>query len=275
MCNQIQDVKKAKKDAMAYFDHFIHTFKFFKDDLKGLQIAANMDSNEGIHVTLWSNDRHILCRIHWNRGSTLQRYTPPTPRNDTDAEMIRYHEPIYDEEPNWLRTDNDTLLANIAELKAQIQKRFIAIAAFLKMTLGRNSSKNMSRFSSNDMVHNHYLDEAKKKIQERDRNSTTSVTTSARIQTTADDSKPKPRSNNQTSKSLLSLRVVWWIPTGKLFDSCTSKVDSELTHGLNVDILNIHECKQTLDVSAESMVAEKADISETIVKVDSEMMIQN
>ncbi|GKE57863.1 hypothetical protein Tco_1497048 [Tanacetum coccineum] len=41
-----------------------------------------------------------------------------------------------------------------------------------------------------------------------------------------------------------------WIPTGKLFDSCTSKVDSELTHGLNVDILNIHECKQTLDVSA-------------------------
>ncbi|GJU68245.1 hypothetical protein Tco_1254504 [Tanacetum coccineum] len=41
-----------------------------------------------------------------------------------------------------------------------------------------------------------------------------------------------------------------WIPIGKLFDSCTSKVDSELTHGLNVDILNIHECKQTLDVSA-------------------------
>nr|GEW17492.1 hypothetical protein [Tanacetum cinerariifolium] len=31
----------------------------------------------------------------------------------------------------------------------------------------RNSSKNMSRFSSNDMVHNHYLKEAKKKTQER------------------------------------------------------------------------------------------------------------
>nr|GEY70019.1 hypothetical protein [Tanacetum cinerariifolium] len=35
----------------------------------------------------------------------------------------------------------------------------------------RNSSKNMPRFSSNDMVYNHYLDEAKKKTQERDRNS--------------------------------------------------------------------------------------------------------
>ncbi|GJS73995.1 hypothetical protein Tco_0706836 [Tanacetum coccineum] len=202
----------------------------------------------------------------------------------------------------------------------------------------RNSSKNMPRFSSNDMVHNHYLDVAKKKIQERDRNSTTSVPTSARIQTTTDDSKPNPRSNNQTSRSLpvsKSSRVTitavpkadhskssssfsdsknfvcstchkcvfnanhdacitkllkeiftghrfspnktstvyektsprsdlrWkptgrifksvglrWIPTGKLFDSCTSKVDSEPPHGSNVDIPNIHECKQTLDVSA-------------------------
>ncbi|GJT67614.1 ribonuclease H-like domain-containing protein [Tanacetum coccineum] len=41
-----------------------------------------------------------------------------------------------------------------------------------------------------------------------------------------------------------------WIPTRKLFDSCTSKVDSEPPHGSNVDIPNIHACKQTLDVSA-------------------------
>ncbi|GJW00131.1 hypothetical protein Tco_1555382 [Tanacetum coccineum] len=35
----------------------------------------------------------------------------------------------------------------------------------------RNSSKNMPRFSSNDMVHNHYLDEARKKTwSERSRN---------------------------------------------------------------------------------------------------------
>ncbi|GJS01565.1 hypothetical protein Tco_0318073 [Tanacetum coccineum] len=57
----------------------------------------------------------------------------------------------------------------------------------------RNSSKNMPRFSSNDMVHNHYLDEAKKKTQERDRNSKTSMTPSARFQSNADDNKPKPR----------------------------------------------------------------------------------
>ncbi|GJS54183.1 hypothetical protein Tco_0627545 [Tanacetum coccineum] len=39
----------------------------------------------------------------------------------------------------------------------------------------RDSSKNMPRFSSNDMVHNYYLDEARKKTQKRDRNSKSSV----------------------------------------------------------------------------------------------------
>ncbi|GJR55886.1 hypothetical protein Tco_1406407 [Tanacetum coccineum] len=41
-----------------------------------------------------------------------------------------------------------------------------------------------------------------------------------------------------------------WVPTGKILASCTSKDESEPTHGSNVDIPNIHECKQTLDVSA-------------------------
>ncbi|GJY57526.1 actin-binding, cofilin/tropomyosin type protein [Tanacetum coccineum] len=225
------------------------------------------------------------------------------------------------------------LLANNAELKAQIQEKI-----------------------------------SKKKIQERDRNSITRVPTSARIQTTTDDRKPNPRSNNQTSRCLpvsksssVTITAVpkadhskssssfsdsknfvcstchkcvfnanhdacitkllkevnsraktqsnkttnsnkpvdqkshtqkpsrqiftghrfspnttsavykktsprsdlrWkttgrifksvglrWIPTGKLFDSCTSKVDSEPPHGSNVDIPNIHACKQTMDVS--------------------------
>ncbi|GJT43893.1 hypothetical protein Tco_0952608 [Tanacetum coccineum] len=60
-----------------------------------------------------------------------------------------------------------------------------------------SSSKIMPRFSSNDMVHNHYLDEARKKTQEKGRNSEPSVMPSARLQSTANGSKPKPRINNQ------------------------------------------------------------------------------
>ncbi|GJX23901.1 hypothetical protein Tco_0228346 [Tanacetum coccineum] len=173
----------------------------------------------------------------------------------------------------------------------------------------RNSSKNMPRFSSNDMVHNHYLDEVRKKTQKRDRNSKTSVMPSARFQSTADGSKPKPRSTNHSTRSLSIFtehrfspnktsavydktsprsNLRWkstgrifktvgfrWVPTGKILASCTRKDDSEPTHGSNVYIPNIHECKQTLDLSvgkSQSMVAEKADISKTSVTVDSQMM---
>ncbi|GJS79390.1 hypothetical protein Tco_0729271 [Tanacetum coccineum] len=158
-----------------------------------------------------------------------------------------------------LEHSTSSLLANNADLKAQIQEKVFAIAAlkndlrklkgnsvdttFAKTSvLGKpvlqsprnqsvvrqpnafkserpqmskqrfasqvdvnnnlNSSKNIPRFSSNDMVHNHYLDEAKKKTQERDRNSKTSVTPYARFKCIADDSKPKPRNNNQTPRSL-------------------------------------------------------------------------
>nr|GEX30902.1 hypothetical protein [Tanacetum cinerariifolium] len=58
-----------------------------------------------------------------------------------------------------------------------------------------------SRYSSNDMVHNYYLEKAKKKTQESDRNSRPSVMPSARSQSTTNGSKPKPRSNTQTSRN--------------------------------------------------------------------------
>ncbi|GJY68409.1 hypothetical protein Tco_0471391 [Tanacetum coccineum] len=130
----------------------------------------------------------------------------------------------------------------------------------------RNSSKNMPRFSLNDIVHNHYLEEAKKKTQERGRNSRPSVMPSAKSQSTTNGSKPKPRNNTQTSRNWpASKKVLWkptgkifktvglrWIPTRKIFTSSTTKVDSEPTNGSNDDITNQYECKQTLDVSAAS-----------------------
>ncbi|GKC02379.1 hypothetical protein Tco_0993989 [Tanacetum coccineum] len=87
----------------------------------------------------------------------------------------------------------------------------------------RNTSKNMPRLSSNDMVLNHYLEEAQKKTQEKDRNSESSVMHSTRLQNTTNDHKPKSRSNNQTTRSL---------PVSK--SSCvTSKVVPLVDHSRN------------------------------------------
>ncbi|GJS55196.1 hypothetical protein Tco_0628558 [Tanacetum coccineum] len=60
---------------------------------------------------------------------------------------------------------------------------------------------NSSKYSSNDMVHNHYLEEAKKKTQKSGRNSRPSVMPPAKSQSTTNDSKPKPRINNQKSRN--------------------------------------------------------------------------
>ncbi|GKD98297.1 hypothetical protein Tco_1382194 [Tanacetum coccineum] len=104
----------------------------------------------------------------------------------------------------------------------------------------RNSSKNMSRsnpkrfFSSNDMVHNHYLEEAKKKaqLQERSRNSNTSVMPSVRLQHTANSSKPKPKSTNQTTRnwpeSKSSCVTITAVPIAK--HSKNSKTFSDSKH---------------------------------------------
>ncbi|GJX60971.1 hypothetical protein Tco_0292361 [Tanacetum coccineum] len=58
-----------------------------------------------------------------------------------------------------------------------------------------------SRYSSNDMVHNHYLEEAKKQTHKISRNSKTSVMPSTRSQSTTNGRKPKPRINNQKSRN--------------------------------------------------------------------------
>nr|GFC71455.1 hypothetical protein [Tanacetum cinerariifolium] len=121
----------------------------------------------------------------------------------------------------------------------------------------RISSKNMPRFSSNDMVHNNYLEEAKKKTQERSRNSEPSLMPSARSQSTKNGSKPNPRSNTQTyrnwpaSKNRIFKTIgLRWIPTGNIFTSSTTMVESEPPNGSNEDMTNHNECEQTLDVSA-------------------------
>ncbi|GJZ34834.1 hypothetical protein Tco_0580651 [Tanacetum coccineum] len=180
----------------------------------------------------------------------------------------------------------------------------------------RNSSKNMPRFSSNDMVHNYYLDEARKKTQEKSRNSEPSVMPSAKSQSTANDCKPKPRINNQKSRNWPASKTSYvttktvpiaehsrnsrnfsdskhfvcstcqkcvfnanhdqcvtkflnevnshvkvpssktttrnkpWVPIGNIFESSTTKVDSEPLNGSNEDIINPYECEQTLNVSA-------------------------
>ncbi|GJW83478.1 hypothetical protein Tco_0156623 [Tanacetum coccineum] len=112
---------------------------------------------------------------------------------DDDADI----RPIYDEEP-MVEVPND---AEFNILAKDITAYGGNPNSIMKVSESSNSSKKMQRFSSNDIVHNHYLKEAKKKIYERGRNSKPSVMPSAKSQSTSNGSKPKPRSNTQTSRN--------------------------------------------------------------------------
>nr|GEX59828.1 hypothetical protein [Tanacetum cinerariifolium] len=113
----------------------------------------------------------------------------------------------------------------------------------------RNSSKNMSRFSSNDMFHKYYLEEAKKKTQESGRNSRPSVTPSARSQSTTNGSKPKPRINYQNSRnwpaskrSYVTTKTVPIAEHSKKFgfkEFCSD--EQEMTSDHNSSKLRIHD----------------------------------
>nr|GEY11273.1 hypothetical protein [Tanacetum cinerariifolium] len=66
--------------------------------------------------------------------------------------------------------------------------------------LSRNSRE--ESYGSNDMAHNHYLEEVRKKTEERNRNSKSSVMHTTSLQNTTNGSKPKPSYKNLTSRSL-------------------------------------------------------------------------
>ncbi|GJU46373.1 hypothetical protein Tco_1203639 [Tanacetum coccineum] len=134
---------------------------------------------------------------------------------------------------------NDSLIAQVnsktvenADLKAQIQEKFASqvdvnnvlskpvtphylpkvqeyVLAKPHHVITPGSSRNSQEepYGSNDMTHNHYLEEARKKTQERNRNSKPSVMHTTSLQNTTNGSKPNPRSNNQISRVCLTQRV--------------------------------------------------------------------
>ncbi|GJW32700.1 hypothetical protein Tco_0052732 [Tanacetum coccineum] len=129
-----------------------------------------------------------------------------------------------------------SLLANNADLKALIQEKEVNSRAKIQSHKTKNSNKPVDQ-KSHTQKHGG-------QIFTRHRFSPNK--TSVVYEKTSPRSDLRWKPTGRIFKSV-GLR---WISTGKSFDSFTSKVDSEPTHGSNVDIPNIHESKQTLDLSA-------------------------
>ncbi|GJZ89901.1 hypothetical protein Tco_0661828 [Tanacetum coccineum] len=154
----------------------------------------------------------------------------------------------------------------------QIRKQAVRNTNVIAPGPSRNCPKHVSHQSprekvgSNDMVHNYYLEKAKKSAQlqkDKEVNGKPSMIDHARLiptghrfsnkkTTTVPEKTLNPTSclRWQLTGRILKTVGLRWVPTRKLFNSCTSKVESKPTHGSNVDIHHIHACKQTLGLSA-------------------------
>ncbi|GJW52626.1 hypothetical protein Tco_0096711 [Tanacetum coccineum] len=249
--------------------------KHYKDLYDFIKITKSKEIDNNQQLLLLANKDDSKAQIQERPSNVKQRFASQVDVNNNLSRPVTQH-----------------------YFPKRIESVFAKPDHMISSSESRNSSKNMPRFSLNDMV-----DEARKKTHKNDRNSKTSVMPSARFQSTDNDSKPKPRSTNHSTRSLLVSKsgcvtitdiitrhrfspnktsavyektsprsdLRWkptgrifktvglrWVPTGKILASCTSKDDSEPTHGSNIDIPNIYECKQTLDLSigkSQSMVS--------------------
>ncbi|GJS50254.1 hypothetical protein Tco_0600375 [Tanacetum coccineum] len=369
---EINDLKVQLQDKTTLICNLKNQIKSVKEASNEAKVKHEIDVLETINIELESSVAKLLAE-----NEKL---------NKENEHLKQTYKELYDSiKKTRIQTKdhNDSLIAQVnsktvenADLKAQIQEKVFANVALkneLRKLKGNSvDTKNSQEepYGLNDMDHNHYLEEARKKTQERNRNSKPSVMHTTSLQNTTNGSKPNPRSNNQISRSLpvsksscgmsngvslvdhsrnsssfsdskhfvcstchkcvfnanhdncitkflkevnsrakvqspktrnnnkpvepkshtqkpgrqiaigqrfslnkssavhekpntprsclrwiptgriFKLASLRWIPIRKLFDSCTSKVDSEPPNGPNDDITNPYECNQALNVSA-------------------------
>ncbi|GJU41924.1 hypothetical protein Tco_1194881 [Tanacetum coccineum] len=131
--------------------------------------------------------------------------------NDTTHAVDAYIRPGNDQEPLAEVDSNTTLdstnMSNNVEKADHDAEQYhvkspLPASLIDQPTTDQNSSKEL--YGSNDMAHNYYLEEARKKTQDGNRNLKPREMPSARTHHTLNACTPKPRSNNQISRNWLA-----------------------------------------------------------------------
>nr|GEW62022.1 retrovirus-related Pol polyprotein from transposon TNT 1-94 [Tanacetum cinerariifolium] len=211
------------------------------------------------------------------KPSILEKPVLQPPRNQL---VVRKPNAFKDERPNFSkpRFASQVDVNNVLS-KLVTPYYFPKVREYLRAkshhVISSRSSRNSQdeSYGSNDKAHNHYLEDAMKKTQERNRNSKSSVmhTTSLQITTNGHGISPnksfavyeKPNTHRSCLRWKPTGRIfktagLRWIPTGKMLTDSTTKVDSEPPNE-----------------KTQSLVAEKTDISETRGSRNSNVMNTN
>nr|GEW37812.1 hypothetical protein [Tanacetum cinerariifolium] len=137
-------------------------------------------SNEVVAIGLVRGQGESLCEEEFRLEEGLKMISMKTTEKEVDTSKAL--------DASLVNTKNSGTKYGKQDTRSSLGNDADADDTYIKPVYDEEPmAENMPRFSSNDMVHNHYLVKAKKKTQERGRNSRPSVMPSAKSQSTAND----------------------------------------------------------------------------------------
>ncbi|GKA60896.1 hypothetical protein Tco_0760303 [Tanacetum coccineum] len=165
--------------------------------------SLNSDSGKGFFECRELKGNSVDTKF--TKPSILGKHVLQPPRNQS---VVRQPNAFKSERPNFLKprfpsqVDVNNVLSKPVTphyLPKVRESVFAKPQHVITPGLSRNSSK--ESYGSNDMANNYYLEEAKKKTQDKNRNLKPREMPSAKTHNIRNACTPKPRSNNQTSRN--------------------------------------------------------------------------
>ncbi|GJS56769.1 hypothetical protein Tco_0651553 [Tanacetum coccineum] len=194
--NQIKSVKEASNEAKV------------KHEIDVLE-TINIELESSVAKLLAENEKKLKGNsvdTKFAKPSILGKPVLQPPRNQS---VVRQPNAFKSERPNFSKPRfasqvdvNNVLSKPVTPHYLPKVREYVLAKPHHVIAPGSFRNSQEEPYGSNDMAHNHYLEEARKKTQERNRNSKPSVMHTTSLQNTTNGSKPNPRSNNQISRSL-------------------------------------------------------------------------
>ncbi|GJU47016.1 hypothetical protein Tco_1204282 [Tanacetum coccineum] len=212
---EINDLKAQLQAKTTLICNLKNQIKSAKEASNEPKIVENADLKAQIQEKIFANValKNELRKLKGNnvdtkfaKPSILGKPVLQPPRNQL---VVRQPNAFKSERPNFSKPRFASQVDVINVLSKPVTPYYLPkvreyVLAKPHHVIAPGSSRNSQEepYGSSVIAHNHYLEEARKKTQERNRNSRPSVMHTTSLQNTANGSKPNPRSNNQISRSL-------------------------------------------------------------------------
>ncbi|GJT59370.1 gag-pol polyprotein [Tanacetum coccineum] len=214
-------IKKTRVQTKDHNDSLISQIN--SKTVENTDLKAQIQENVFANVALKNKIRKLKGNSVDNKfakSSILGKPVLQPPRNQS---VVREPNAFKSERPNFSKLRfasqvdvNNVLSKPVTPLYLPKVREFVFVKPHHVIASGssRNSFKEL--YGSNDMAHNYYLEEAKKKTQDKNMNLKPSLMHTTSLQNTTNGSKPKPMSNNQTSRSSPISKSSYGISNGVL-----------------------------------------------------------